>query len=323
MNGVKFIVYFYEIVFYYRLMFLFTLRQLEYLATCVDCGSIAKAAEKLNVSQPTISVAIQKLEDQFGLQLLLRHHSHGVTATAGADHILPAARKLLADAAGLQRQAMSTSTAIVGDLRLVSFSTLAPIFLPALVQAFSQNYPNVRIRIWEGTQSYLLRQLYAGQIDLALLYDVALAENLRRVALAAGAAYVLLPAGHPLSKQTAVSLAELVDEPMILLNVPPSRQFFLGLFDAAGLTPQIAFTSPSLELVRGMVGQGLGYSILVTRPQGDLTYDGKHLEVRPLSDANTDSSIVLVSRADLQQTRLVAGFESLALSLTSAGKILI
>jgi DNA-binding transcriptional LysR family regulator len=86
---------------------------------------------------------------------------------------------------------------------------------------------------------------------------------------------------------------------------------------------QIAFTSPSLELVRGMVGQGLGYSILVTRPQGDLTYDGKHLEVRPLSDANIDSSIVLVSRADLQQTRLVAGFESLALSLTSAGKILI
>ena len=72
-----------------------------------------------------------------------------------------------------------------------------------------------------------------------------------------------------------------------------------------------------------MVGQGLGYSILVTRPQGDLTYDGKDLEVRPLSDANTDSSIVLVSRADLQQTRLVAGFESLALSLTSAGKILI
>ena len=72
-----------------------------------------------------------------------------------------------------------------------------------------------------------------------------------------------------------------------------------------------------------MVGQGLGYSILVTRPQGDLTYDGKDLEVRPLSDANTDSSIVLVSRVDLQQTRLVAGFESLALSLTSAGKIFI
>ncbi|MAI99821.1 MAG: hypothetical protein CMH67_09605 [Nisaea sp.] len=74
--------------------------------------------------------------------------------------------------------------------------------------------------------------------------------------------------------------------------------------------------------MRGMVGQGLGYSILVTRPQG-VTNDGKHLEVRPLSDANTDSSIVLVSLADLQQTRLVAGFESLALSLTSAGKILI
>jgi DNA-binding transcriptional LysR family regulator len=95
------------------------------------------------------------------------------------------------------------------------------------------------------------------------------------------------------------------------------------LSGAAGLRLQIAFTSPSLELVRGMVGQGLGYSILVTRPQGDLTYDGKHLEVRPLSDANTASSIVSVSRADLRQTRLVAGFESLALSLTSTDKTLI
>ena len=57
----------------------FTLRQLEYLVTAIDCRSIAGAAEKLNVSQPTISVAISKLEDQIGTQLLLRHHSQGVT----------------------------------------------------------------------------------------------------------------------------------------------------------------------------------------------------------------------------------------------------
>ena len=64
-------------------MYRFTLRQLEYLVTCIDCRSVAGAAERLHVSQPTISVAITKLEDQLGVQLLLRHASRGVTATAG------------------------------------------------------------------------------------------------------------------------------------------------------------------------------------------------------------------------------------------------
>ena len=66
----------------------FTLRQLEYLVLTIELGSIAKAASVLNVAQPTVSLAIGKLEDQFGTQLLLRHHAQGVSATASAERIL-------------------------------------------------------------------------------------------------------------------------------------------------------------------------------------------------------------------------------------------
>lgn len=62
---------------------------------------------------------------------------------------------------------------------------------------------------------------------------------------------------------------------MILLDVQPSRTYFVNLFEELGLTPNIAFSSPSIEMVRGMVGQGFGFSLLVTRPHSECTYDGK------------------------------------------------
>ena len=296
----------------------YTLRQLQYLVASIDNRSIAKAAKLMNVSQPTISVAISKLEAQFGVQLLLRHHSQGVSATPSANNILPSARSLLAHAEDLQRQAMLAGTAIAGDLRLGSFSTLAPLILPGLIRTYTQSYPDVRIHIQEGTEEQLLKNLYEGQLDIAMLYDVGLPENLRRVELGLRRPYIALPFGHHLAEFPAVRLSQLVDEPLILLDIAPSRQFFLSLFETAGLTPKIAHTSPSLELVRGMVGHGLGYSILVTRPHGDMTYDGKKLAIRPLESATENSLIVLASLADLRKTRLVASFEDVALRFAPA-----
>jgi DNA-binding transcriptional LysR family regulator len=291
----------------------FTLRQLEYLVTAIDCRSIAGAAEKLNVSQPTISVAISKLEDQIGTQLLLRHHSQGVTPTGSAENILHSARSLLAHATDLQRQAMAAGTAVAGELRLGSFVTLAPAFLPGLIQALHDRFPDIRLQLSEGTQEFLLDGLYAGRLDQVLMYDLGLPEDIRSVQLTEMSPYVALPASHPLSAHTEIALADLISEPMILLDVPPSREYFLGLFRSQGLTPTIAYSSPSLELVRGLVGRGLGYSLLATRPQGDTTYDGQPLIVRPLVAGAVSSRVVLASLQGLRPTVLMVSLEDVAL----------
>lgn len=290
----------------------FTLRQLEYLTACIDHGSIAQAADALNVAQPTISVAIAKLEDQLGVQLLLRHHAQGVVATANADKILHSARALLTHATDLERQTMMTGTAISGDLRLGSFITLAPAILPKLIHALTKEYPDVHLKINEGTQEYLLDGLYAGRLEMALLYDLDLPSDIRKTELAEFSPYVALPATHPLAKQTSIGFHELIDEPLILLDVMPSREYFLGLFKSAGFVPNIAHSSPSLELVRGMVGYGLGYSLLVTRPQGDLTYDGQKIVARPLRDDLPKSKVVFASLKSLRPTQLMNSFENLA-----------
>ena len=292
----------------------YTLRQLQYLVTCIDTGSLAAAAEKLHVSQPSISTAIAKLEADLGVQLLLRHHAQGVTATANAERLLNSARSLLSHADDLQRLARASGDAVSGELRLGSFITLAPAYLPGLIAELKELYPALQLQLDEGTQDQLIEGLRQGRYEMALLYDLGLPEDLRSIELANVAPHILLPETHPLASQKSISLGELADLPMILLDVPPSRGYFTSLLRDQGIEPRIAFSSPSLELVRGLVGRGLGYSLLVTRPSGDVSYDGQRLAVRPLRGEIETSPIVLSTLRALRPTRIMSAFEMVALT---------
>ncbi len=84
---------------------------------------------------------------------------------------------------------------------------------------------------------------------------------------------------------------------MVLLDVSPSRSYFTGLFRNAGYEPKVRYRSPSFETVRGLVGHGLGYALLATKPANNMTYDGKALVARPLRDAVPASRIVIARRA--------------------------
>lgn len=292
----------------------FTLRQLEYLVAAVETGSIANAAAALNVSQPTISVALSKIEAQLGVQLLIRHTSQGVSPTPlGADTVI-AARALLAQASALQTDAMRAGEAVTGTLRLGSFLTLSPLILPGLIRTLQAEAPGIELQIREASQDVLVAELLAGQLDLALLYDLDLPQELERLNLSKTPPYVALPEAHPLTQKRQVHLEDLVEEPMILLDVSPSRDYFLGLFEDRQLTPRIAHSSPSLELVRGMVGCGLGYALLATRPLGDRTYSGEKIVVRALKGRPRPSRIVLAQNAALRPTRLSEKFLGVAKS---------
>lgn len=289
-------------------MLRYTLRQLEYFVTTAESGSVAAAAGRLNVSQPSVSTAISKLEEQFGVQLFIRHHAQGMSLTPVGRRLLANGRSLLRHARELQQNAEAAGGIGAGQLELGCFVTLAPAYMPALVTAFSELYPGVEIKLFEGVQDELVDGLVSGRFELALLYNLGLPEEFHLEVLASAAPYVLLPKGHPLARRPAVSLASLAEAPMILLDVPPSRDYFMGLFAAAGLEPRVAFSSPSFELVRGLVGQGRGFSILVTRPRQDRTYDGQEIVTRPLSDSPAPSDICLARLAQSKPTGLMEAF---------------
>lgn len=291
-------------------MLRYTLRQIEYAVAIHDHGSVAAASSALGVAQPTLSAALAKLEEQVGLQLFIRHHAQGVSPSPAGRRFLSEARNLLTQAQDLQRESAAAGTAVEGVLSLGSFTTIAPAFVPQLISTFTARHPAVTIRLEEGTQDQLLAGLRGGHYDLGLLYEVDMPEDLLVTPLLSIEPYVLLPASHPLTRHTHVPLFGLRNEPFILLDIAPSRTYFTRILENAGIVPRTAFSSPSLEVVRGLVGQGLGYSILITRPYGDRSYAGEELAVRPIADTVERGVIALAALGQMRKTRLVSAFEA-------------
>jgi flavin reductase (DIM6/NTAB) family NADH-FMN oxidoreductase RutF len=139
------------------------------------------------------------------------------------------------------------------------------VHLAAILQDMEQSAGPLQLDLHEGDQRRLTELLRAGDIDLAFLYDFGIPDDLQATPLATLSPYVLLPDGHPLAAHERIALADLLEERLVLLDAPPSRDYFLSLFNGVG-EPAIAYRAQSFEMVRGMVAHGLGYSLLATGP---------------------------------------------------------
>lgn len=187
-------------------------------------------------------------------------------------------------------------SAAVGELKLGAFHTIGPHFVPEILGHLIATNSPIDLRIVEGDRRLIADGLHDGTIDLALIYDWDLGPEIQKTRLAAFRPYIALAASHPLASRPSISLAEIASEPLILLDAPPSGDFFLSLLRARDLQPNVRYRTGSLEMVRGMVGQGLGYSLLVTRPASNVTHDGHILKAVEISDNLEDRYMVLARR---------------------------
>ncbi|AZO25467.1 MULTISPECIES: LysR family transcriptional regulator [unclassified Mesorhizobium] len=260
----------------------FTLRQLEYFVAVGEAGSIAKAAEQVNVSPPSISASIAQLEAEFGVQLFVRKHSHALALTAGGRLFLKEAARLLNDADALHDIAGDIAEKVRGPLAIGCLLTFAQIVLPTLRRKFEDAYPDVRVRQFERNQGQLFEMLQRGEIDAALTYDLELSQDMTFEPLMQLPAYVMLPAAHRLAGRASITPEELVDEPMVLLDLPYSREYFLSAFQPKGLRPKIAERTGDIAVMRSMVANGFGYGIANMRPLNTMSPDGKLLVFVPL-----------------------------------------
>jgi DNA-binding transcriptional LysR family regulator len=286
----------------------FTIRQLEYFVTVAKAGSLVAGAQQLHVTQPTVSIALSKLEDRLGLEIFVRHHARGVSLTPAGQRLLPEARNLLRHLEQFENNAMDVGSSVSGRLEVGCFRTLAPRYMPKLIRGFTREHPSTEIRIHEGYQEDLVQGILTGRFDLAFLYDEDLPTGLHIDVLSEHRPYVLLPESHRLAQQQRVSLSSLRDDPFILFDVSPSREYFTSVLRQAGIEPRVAFASPSFEMVRGMVGQGHGYSLLVTKPHSERSYDGEIVVARPIRGPVRPSHICLARRAKMRPTRLAEVF---------------
>ena len=195
-----------------------------------------------------------------------------------------------------------------GTLRLGAFHTFGPYLVPQLVARLADNGNAIDLRLLEGDQRRILEALRSGEIDVALLYDFGLGPDIEVERLVGLQPHVLLSEGHGLAERSSLSLEELAPEPLVLLDAPPSGDYFLSLFTDNGLVPNVRYRARSFEMVRGLVGHGLGYSLLTTKPASNMSYDGCALTTRPLRDDMAASHLALAYRASAKLPETATAF---------------
>jgi DNA-binding transcriptional LysR family regulator len=260
----------------------FTLRQLEYFVTVGEQGSIAQASAQMNVSSPSISAAISQLEDEFGLPLFVRKHAHGLSLTQAGRQFMVQARKVLGEADSLNRLAGAISGNVQGPLSVGCLLTFAQVLLPAIRREFQQEYGDVQVSQIECDQQTLIEKLRRADIDVALTYDLEVPPDLDFIPLRSLPLYAVVAANHPLASAKSVAVQALVEHPMVLLDLPMSRTYFMSVFEHAGVTPNIAERTRDMAVMRSLVANGFGFSVANIRPHSDLSPDGRALCFIPI-----------------------------------------
>lgn len=286
----------------------FTFRQLSYFIAAAETGSITLASKRASISQPAISTAISHIERELEVQLFLRHHAQGLSLTPAGRACLREAKQLVKQAEGLYSAAADISHQIRGELSVAWFTTLAPMMMPEVLQSFAKAYPGTTIRSRESHQESLLDSLRAAETEIAITYDLQVDDDIEFVPLATLTPYALFGATHSLARERSVKLSQLATLPMVMLDMPMSREYFMAMFIRDRLEPNIAFSSANLEVVRSMVANGMGYTLGNVRPRIDLALDGRRVFRVPLSGDAPPLRIGVASLKQMKKTRLVDAF---------------
>lgn len=297
-----------------------SLTQLRYFIRVAERESMTRAAEDLFVAQSAVSSAVAHLEKELGVQLFIRRHAKGLILTAAGKELLLRARQTLTALAESLESIAGESQAFWGPLSVVCFSPIAPFYLPAILAGLKRDHPGLEVNVTEAVAGEVGEYLESGRAEVALTYDLALGDGIGRDVLAEIWPYAALPAGHRLAGADSVRLADLADEPMILVDLPYSRDYFIGVFTERGLQPNVQYRSSSYETVRAMVAQDHGYSLLHQRPATDSTYAGGSVVAVPIADDVVPLRVVVAALQSMRMSRRANAFaERCRAVVTAAG----
>jgi DNA-binding transcriptional LysR family regulator len=280
----------------------FTLVQLRYFVVAAESGSMTAAAGQLMIAQSAVSSAVSNLESDLRVQLFIRRRARGLTLTPAGERLLHQARVLLAHAGEVADEARGSGGSLTGPVAFGCFVTLAPHYLPALLTEFAGRYPDVEVSLLEAEAQELAQALQSGRIEFALTYDLGFDGEFDREVIGSAAAYAIVPPEHRLAGRHAVDLAELAGDPLVLLDLPRSRDYFWSLISGTGSTPNVRYRTHSYETVRSLVAQGHGYSVLNQRPATDQTYAGGRVVALELTNAFPPLNVVLARLNQVRQT---------------------
>ena len=281
------------------------LRQLRYFIALAETGNFHRAAERLNMAQPPLSVAIRKLEEELGAPLFVRE-SRGVRLTDAGRAALPTARAAIEQAALVRDVVRQGAIGESGSISVGFVGSAISAALPRIIPAFRDRYPRVDLRLEEMTSVSIAEALGARNLDVGLVrlplvrpgnLDVAVIERDELVAALLG--------HHPLARRRALRFADLADEPRVLHGpVSVLRSVVMMACQRAGFAPRIAQEATQVQTILSLVQSGLGIA-LVPAGMARITPEGVRL-LRLAEPLSIEMGIASRSDADALVRNFVA-----------------
>lgn len=284
-----------------------SLRLLRAFMVAVDSGSITGAATMLNVAPSAVAAAIDRAEAEFGAALVVRARARGITATPAGRALAARIRPLIEDYSSVMKEGYALGLGLQGTLHIGYYAPVAPAFLPRILQEMANDNPDLRFNLRECDNITAQSGLLGGALDVALFAGDEVLAGVETRPLLDLPPYVLAPRGHAICQRERPEISDLKDVPLVLLDLPVAGAYVRGLLRTAGIVPHIVATASSVEMVRSLVGAGMGLAVLNMRPRTSVSYGGDPLVAVPLA-AGTPLHLVS-GRAEGAPRRLVQAFQ--------------
>ncbi|WFC41121.1 DNA-binding transcriptional regulator OxyR [Pseudoxanthomonas sp. SE1] len=272
------------------------LRDLKYLVALADHKHFGRAAAACYVSQPTLSTQIKKLEDELGVPLVERAPRKVMLTPAGRD-AADRARRIVAEVEQMKEAARRSQDPEAGTVRLGLFPTLGPYLLPHVVPRLRARFPHLELLLIEEKSDVLLSRLREGKLDAGLLALPVADDQLHTEFLFEEPFLLAVPESHPLAKRESLTLAELSQHQLLLLEDGHClREQALDVCRLSGANEKSEFRATSLETLRQMVAADVGITLLPTLAVKPPVARYENIHLLGFSDSHPSRQIAMVWR---------------------------
>ncbi|NBH76419.1 DNA-binding transcriptional regulator OxyR [Rodentibacter pneumotropicus] len=238
------------------------IRNLEYLVALSEHKHFRRAADSCNVSQPTLSGQIRKLEDELGI-ILLERTSRKVLFTQSGMLLVEQARTVLREVKLLQEMASNQGKEMTGPLHIGLIPTVGPYLLPYIVPTLKESFPDLEIFLYEAQTHQLLEQLETGRLDCAILARVQKTEAFIEIPIFEEKMLLAVSEDHHWAKEEKLSMRQLIGQEMLMLDDGHClRHQTLDYCFTAGAKENSHFKATSLETLRNMVAANAGITFM-------------------------------------------------------------
>ena len=285
-----------------------TLTDLRYIVALARERHFGRAAERCFVAQPTLSVAVKKLEDELGV-LIFERGVGDLRITPVGERIVAQAERVLNEANQVKELALAGKDALTGTLRLGAIYTIGPYLLPSLIPRMVQAAPDMPLLIEENFTARLAEFLKAGEVDAIVVAAPFIEPGIVTRPLYDEPFRVVMPAGHAWSRREAIQPEELEQEKLLLLGAGNCfrDQVLQACPRGSGHsgTLQRTLEGSSLETIRHMVASGVGLTVLPSSAADGLERSNPLLAVKPFAEAEPSRRVVLAWRASFPRHQAI------------------